>query len=254
VTGIAQAVIDFLVEERCHACGEMVDDATDAAPSHPASRALARPVEASGVGRWRIRSRLLCGACVARVAVCDHPVDVGDAAGPLAVFPAFSTDARLLSVIHLLKFGRRECVAPWLALAMASGLPAAARRAGAVLVPVPMDAAARRRRGFNQAERIARRLAREWALPLAAGALTKPAGTAAQSMLGRAERERNLAAAFRLGRPVIAGRPALLVDDLVTSGATARACAGVLRAAGAADIRVLCAGYRPWRTEAFPQS
>lgn len=249
VWGLVQAVADFLVDERCHACGASVD-ARAPVPAHPASRSLAAPVPTLGWGTRRVRTRLLCGACLQALRAASRAVLVAErvrGGHPLAVLPAFITDARLLALIHLLKFGRRECVAPWLARAMARGLPSRARAAGALVVPVPMDPASQRRRGFNQAERIARELARLWGLPLVADALAKPEATGAQSLLGRADRERNLAAAFAPGRRsrVVAGRRVILVDDLVTTGATARACARALRGAGAARVQVVCAGWRP---------
>jgi len=247
VPGILQAVIDFLVDERCHACRAPIPSRLGLPlPGHPALVALDDPVATAGLARWRFRTRLLCRACLARLEPCTRAVVVGRGHDTLEILPAFATDSRLLALIHLLKFDRRECVAPWLARAMAVGLPARARGAGIVLAPVPMDAASRRRRGFNQAESISRALARRWGLPLVRGAVEKPAATGAQSLLGREARERNLRGAFRPGRGAVrlAGRRVVLVDDLVTTGATARACARVLRGAGAAEVRVVCAGYR----------
>jgi ComF family protein len=248
VRSLLQAVADFLVDERCHACRDLIHWRADLLlPGHPALASLTRPVETVGVARWRIRTRLLCPRCLTRLEPCARPALAGRGEHVLEILPAFIADARLLALIHLLKFGRRECVAPWLARAMAVGLPAGARGAGALLVPVPMDGASRRRRGFNQAESMARAIARAWSLPLVTDALVKPAPTAAQSLLGRQARERNLAGAFRAGRAMarLAGRRVVLVDDLVTTGATARACAEVLVTAGVAGVSVICAGYRP---------
>jgi ComF family protein len=245
VPAVLGAIVDFLVEERCHGCGCRV--ATRSAlsrPEHAASASLDDSV------MRRVRTRLLCRACLLELEPWTHPtVLVGDTPGAAALelYPTFTTDRRLLILIHLLKFGRRECVAPWLGRAVARGLAARARSAGAVVVPVPMDPGARRRRGFNQAETMARAVAREWALPLACAALAKPLPTRAQSLLGRAGRRENLRGAFCPGRGagIVRGRSVLLVDDLVTTGATARACADALAAAGAARVRVVCAGYRP---------
>ncbi|HEU4365778.1 MAG TPA: phosphoribosyltransferase family protein [Candidatus Krumholzibacteria bacterium] len=245
--GVVQAVADFLVDERCHGCGARVSTrAKLPLPGHPASDALDDPVRAFGI----VRTRLLCRACLHELDPWPRPVllvERGRGADAIEVYPTFTTDARLLALVHLLKFGRRACVAPWLGRAMARGLPARARAADVLVTPVPMDDASRRRRGFNQAEALARALARQWGLPLATGVIDKPAPTAAQSLLGREARERNLAAAFGPGRraALVTGRDVLLVDDLVTTGATARACARALRSAGAARVRVVCAGYRP---------
>jgi ComF family protein len=177
-----------------------------------------------------------------------HPVLVASHAGapPLLVHAAFVTDDRLLAVIHLLKFGRRQRVAPWLARAMLRALPPSLSDISrdAVVVPVPMDRSARRRRGFNQAESIARTLAAGWELPVSARALVKVRRTRPQSALGREARLINLAGAFQGDPEHVRERRTILVDDLVTTGATVHACAGALRHAGAREVAVICAGYR----------
>jgi ComF family protein len=166
------------------------------------------------------------------------------------VFPAFVTDERLLVLIHLLKFARRERLAPWLAAAMAPHLPDFSRAAGLgelVVVPVPMDRGAQLRRGFNQAEGIARVLASNWRLALETRALIKVRATKAQSTLGRGERLVNVEGAFQADPNVVRNLDIILVDDLVTTGATLRACAAALGGAGARRVVAVCAGYRDER-------
>lgn len=247
-SALAQCALDFLVEERCHACGRAVDAARFTGPTP----ALAVPLELATFPLG-LTSRLLCADCAGGVERWAEPVSLARpepaCAGncPIAMYPAFVTDEKLLTVIHLLKFGRHECIAPWLARAMMLALPAEARGTtdGWLVVPVPMDRRARSRRGFNQAESLARTLAAGWELPSAgAGALEKVRRTLPQSALGRAERLTNLEHAFRADGGVVRGTRVILVDDLVTSGATVHACARALRDGGAGEIRVVCAGYR----------
>ena len=247
---LAQSALDFLIEERCHACGSAVP-ATP--PDVPALPPLAAPVDVVALGRFRLTSRLLCVSCASRVRrwrgrIVLPPGGTGRRfVDRLSLRPAFVTDERLLAVIHLLKFGRRERLAPWLARAMAAGLSRPAWRAGShrpLVVPVPMDRVARARRGFNQAESIARALAAHWGLPVEPRALVKVRRTTPQSALGREERLLNLHQAFRAERPVVFDARVILVDDLVTTGATVRACALALRDAGAREVSVVCAGYR----------
>lgn len=242
-------MLDFLVEERCHACGTALDENGPPYPADP----LALPVPVVGHGRWCLSTRLLCGPCARAIRVWREPVLLDDeaagraAGAPLSVYPAFATDERLLVLVHLLKFQRRERLAPWLARAMADGLPARARDgvdAPPVLVPVPMDRAARTRRGFNQAERIAEELGRSWDVPVAARALVKRRPTPPQSSLDRDRRRENLRDAFACGPDSVRHTAVILVDDLVTTGATARACARELSRAGASSVRVACLGYR----------
>jgi ComF family protein len=266
ISAAAQCVVDFLVDECCHACGARVEGHR-LAPAPP----LALPVPALRLGGFRITTRLLCPGCARRVRLWREPVSlalvdrsatsagvpfpaapasetVATANPALLVYPAFASDERLLRLIHLLKFERRERLAPWLARAMAVALPARARDGlggPAVLVPVPMDRAARRRRGFNQAERIAVELGKRWGVPVARHAVVKRRATRPQSRLGRDERLHNLLGAFGPGPDAVRGLCPILVDDLVTTGATAAACAAVLAAGGALAVRVVCAGYRP---------
>lgn len=111
-----------------------------------------------------------------------------------------------------------------------------------VVVPVPVHAERERKRGYDQAALIASVTARELGLPLAL-VLERGRATVAQFELGRDERAANVAGAFRLrddpaARAVI-GRWVLLVDDVVTTGATLAACATALRRGGAVAVSAI---------------
>jgi ComF family protein len=114
-----------------------------------------------------------------------------------------------------------------------------------VVVPVPVHANRERQRGYDQAALIARVAGRHLGLP-AAFALERGRATIAQFELGRDERAANVAGAFRLrardapaARAAIAGRWVLLVDDVVTTGATLAACADALEQAGARAVSAI---------------
>lgn len=140
------------------------------------------------------------------------------------------------ALVHLLKYEQVRTAAPWIAAALAAvPLPDVD-----VIVPVPLGPGRRRRRGFNQSEAIARALARRRRLRLApAAALARRRETAPQSGLDAEARRRNVEGAFRARGKEVAGRRILLVDDVLTTGATAGACATALKRAGAAAVHVL---------------
>ena len=114
-----------------------------------------------------------------------------------------------------------------------------------VVVAVPLFGSKQSQRGYNQsvllADEAVRRLKRsgEWRLSVAHGAMVRTRGTESQFGLSSHARRRNLRGAFAVADPVaVSGRDVLLVDDIYTTGATARECARVLRRAGAARVWV----------------
>jgi ComF family protein len=116
---------------------------------------------------------------------------------------------------------------------------AAAGAGGDVLVPVPVHRSRRRERGYDQAELLAGAAAAHLALPTAA-ALERIRSTRPQFELDRRDRAANVADAFRVTDPrLVAGRWVVLVDDVVTTGATLADCARAALAAGAAAVSAL---------------
>lgn len=146
----------------------------------------------------------------------------------------------LLEAIHRYKYGRELWFEPFLAgLLVRAAAPALAPRDWDWIVPVPLHPVKQREREFNQAYRLAKHLACRTGIPVAPRLLRRITCTRTQTHLTRPEREANVRGAFSLrpGFPV-EGQRFIIVDDVLTTGATTSACAGILREAGAADICV----------------
>lgn len=108
------------------------------------------------------------------------------------------------------------------------------------VAPVPVTRLKFFQRRYNQSECLARELGRRAALPVLADALARRGGPASQTTLTRHGREENVARAFYVAQPrKVEGRDILLVDDVLTTGATANACARALLRAGAQSVRVI---------------
>ena len=112
------------------------------------------------------------------------------------------------------------------------------------LVPVPLHPDRRRKRGFNQSAEIARWLGKRVEIPMVE-ALRRVKATLPQARLSRAERLRNLRGSLALAEGFDPrGRRLLICDDVFTTGATADACARILRRAGAEEVAALTVARR----------
>jgi ComF family protein len=167
-----------------------------------------------------------------RCALCRNGLRGFDAA---YCFGAY--EGTLRTLIHLFKYSAIRPLAWPLADLLADALPRDQRFDA--IVPVPLHWRRRWQRGFNQSELLARSLGRRTGVPVL-GALKRTRATPAQAGLSNTRRRQNVTLAFGCRRPErIRGKRVLLIDDVMTTGSTAGACALALKRAGAAKVAVL---------------
>jgi len=138
--------------------------------------------------------------------------------------------------IHELKYRNLRAIAPTLAAYLAEHLSTLTTTYD-VVIPVPLHPKRLNRRGYNQAELLAREVAETRGMSLSASALRRTKAGESQARTGSiSERLHNVVDAFSCTDTSISGKRILLIDDVCTTGATLEACAAALSAAGASQI------------------
>jgi ComF family protein len=236
VRSLAREVVDFALPPRCPACGIITPEphrfCFDCWQSltflgDPCCARCGLPFAYGDSG-------LECGRCLAEPPPFDR----------LRAAVAYGETAR--TVVLKLKYSGRPGLAETLARFMLRHLPDLTAGAGEgepLLVPVPLHRWRIWKRGYNQAALIASALARREGIAFAPDILRRKRATPPLKGLGRRERALTVRGAFEIseeGRKMLAGRRVILVDDVFTSGATASACAKILKRAGAASVAILC--------------
>jgi ComF family protein len=196
------ALLDLFFPERCAACGQLAG--------------------------------LFCAACAGSLR--PYPPEP-PTPGLDEVRVAWLYEGAVRRSIHRLKYHKQRRAAVGLADALARALGDAP--ACDALVPVPLHAGRLAERGFNQSEELARALGRRWGLPVRADGLVRQRDTGHQADLARRDRLTNVQGAFAWQASKPPPARLLLVDDVLTTGATLAACAAALRAAGAQEVRAV---------------
>lgn len=154
---------------------------------------------------------------------------------------AVAAKGMVLDILHRWKYSRALWFEPFLAgLLIREAAPALREERWDLIVPVPLHPVKQAEREFNQAEHLVRHLSAATAIPANNGIVRRVNPTRTQTLLTRAERARNVSRAFASGPAAKAARDRriVLIDDVLTTGATTSACAQVLKSCGAADVCV----------------
>lgn len=235
LAGAGRAVLDLALPPTCISCGAIMRDAGGLCGACWGRMTLISPPVCHRLGTpFAIPPPPGDGPPVSAEALADPPAF--DRARAAVLFGAVSRD-----LVHRLKYGDRLDLAAPMARLMAQAAPDLVREAD-VIVPVPLHLFRLWRRRFNQSALLARNLAAASGNPVHVEALQRVRPTSSQVALSRAERRANVSGAFRvpaMAAPAVAGRRVLLVDDVLTTGATLDACARMLRRSGASGVDAL---------------
>lgn len=216
-----RSVLDFALPPRCGGCGAIVDDVDSFCTDCWRKLEFLRGgCERCGLPLKGTEAET-CGACLAQPPRLDR------------IRAAVAYDDISRSIALRLKYGRKIALARTMSRYMrplVGELPS-----DALLVPVPLHRRRLWSRGFNQSAIVARELSRRTGIPVAVDALRRTRATPPLKGMGMRQRRRTVAGAFR-STMELRGQTVILVDDVLTTGSTANACARVLKRAGAGRV------------------
>mgnify|MGYP003113177229 CR=1 FL=1 len=231
-TRFGAAALDLVLPPRCPGCREIVDQPdrfcaecwTDLSfITDPMCMTCGLPFETGSFSTSGETGGIICGDC----AGSSRPYDTARA--------ALRYDGNAIPVLLGFKHGGRTHLARLMAEMMARHLPPAAD----LIVPIPLDRKRLAKRGYNQAGLIARALAKRCGFPLGIDTLKRTRPTSSTAGLSRAGRFRAAQGAFAMHRSLAKGQHVILIDDVMTTGATVEAASRTLKRAGAERVDVL---------------
>lgn len=178
---------------------------------------------------------LLCPRCLIPDWACNDIRAIGPFQSPIA------------DAIHLLKYSDRRSVVKKLSLYMEQSLSQAGHyQAADLILAVPLHPARKRERGYNQAQLLAQALGRLLDKPCPENIIARARHTQTQTKLNKQQRLENVKDIFTVKKPeTVKGKTVILIDDVLTTGATIGSCARTLLNAGASQVLALTAAAAP---------
>ena len=228
VRSLGKMLLDFALPPRCAGCGEVTEEV---GAFCPACWGRIEWLGNSGCQR--------CGLPLAGTEIDHCARCLTDPPKLDRMRAAVAYDEIPRSIVLRLKYGRKVALARTMARYMAT--LKGDWDSGALIVPVPLHRWRLWGRGFNQSALVARELARNWGLQTDGRMLRRLKRTRPLKGLNHSQRRKAVAGAFKASEAVgIKDRTIVLIDDVLTSGSTAEACARALRRAGAGRIELIC--------------
>ncbi len=228
---LSETFFSLVLPLGCELCGTPLParDAQGICASCQNHVSLIMPPYCAGCGRTVLEEGDRCGHCVGEYFHFDH------------AFGCVYYDEKMKKLLHAFKFERRKFLLPFFTGILESFVREnLSNRGWDVAIPVPMDSAHERERGFNQARLFSAVLAKKFGKNHTPESLRCRKAISAQSSLKKSERKQNVEGRFFVRRAEnFAFSRVLLIDDILTTGQTASACAQALKEAGAASVSVL---------------
>ena len=215
------SVLSFVFPRRCVVCGQPTD--SGAALCVVCACRLDRPLEEEV-------ERSIEAVCPAHLLDAVHALWVFEKAGPIQ------------KIHRAIKYGNQ----PFLGASLGHLIAAEVLRTGwsiDIVVPVPLHKVRHLSRGYNQVDEMARSAAKHLGTPYCSNALRRVQATRTQTNLSEEGRARNVKGVLEADPSIVAGKRVLIVDDVITSGATMAAAASGARAVGATGVSACAMGF-----------
>lgn len=227
-TRLGKLLLDFALPARCAGCAGVIEEVGAFCPACWGRMEWLGNAGCQQCGLPLAGTEIeMCGRCLADPPKLDR----------MRAVVAYDDLPR--SIALRLKYGRKVALARTMARYMAS--LKGDWDSTSLIIPVPLHRWRLWSRGFNQSDLVARELGRCWGLATSSRVLRRVKRTRPLKGMNHVQRRKAVAGAFAVadaGR--IKGRSVILIDDVLTSGSTAEACAKVLRRAGASRIELIC--------------